>query len=90
MSGPRRPTKRATKRVLVGLVMAFVIYVVGMLLLPVLIMTASPSNAELVTVFNVLYAPTSVALQNVPVVGSAWEAYIQYLCDVTDYTCEAF
>ena len=67
---------------------ALVIYLVGLLILPLVIMlTSTTSFAPLVSTFNAIYAPFVVALQKVPFLGSAWTAYMNFLCEVTHYSC---
>lgn len=67
---------------------ALVIYLVGLLILPLVIMLTSPTSfVPFVTIYNAIYAPFVVVLQKVPLLGSAWAAYMGFLCEATHYSC---
>lgn len=63
-------------------------YVIGLFALPPAIMVTS--SAPLATAFNVAYAPLIARLQDVPMVGNAWNGYMRFLCRKMDYSCSPF
>ena len=67
---------------------ALVAYLVGLLIFPLAIMlTSTNSAAPLVTMYNAIFAPFVLALQKIPILGSAWTAYMDFLCEATQYSC---
>ena len=76
------------KRVAMVISAMMVVYLVGLLLLPPAIMlTSTNSAAPLVTMYNAIFAPFVLALQKVPILGSAWTAYVGFLCEATQSSC---
>jgi hypothetical protein len=90
MMSQKTPTIAArVKKLLLIVFSVFLLYAAGMLALPAFIMNSSTPNAALVRTYNAVYAPVESVMRDVPIFGPGWAAYIQFLCDATDYSCDS-
>lgn len=80
-----KPRSKAWRRVGLAVAIATAIYILGLFALPPVIMLTSA--ASLARLFNTIYAPLISAMQGVPGIGAAWNAYMSFFCEATAYSC---